>query len=409
MLRLAFRNLWRNGRRTAITVAAIGFGLSMILATIAMQRGTYGDLVRTGVRSLAGHVVVSAEGWNDTREGDQVLGRASDAVARVRAALPEATVAPRLSLGGLLVSAHGSVGAMVTGADGVAEVGLQDVDDRIVEGSWLDGKGRGVVLGAGLADALGVGLGDKVVYMGQHGGAKEVGSRLFRVLGVFRTGVPEIDGFTAWVDLAAAQEAFGRPDIVHQVTVHLTDPEDTERAREAVAAALADLADVEVLGWPTVLRELVAVIEVDKSTNDLLLGVLGLIVVMGALNTVLMSVLERTREFGVLLAIGLRPRRLAGVVLFEGFLLGVLGAALGAVGGGLLGGWLVVYGLDYRDFVGESYATAGVVLSGVMKGGVDPGRSLGAIGLAVLATTLAAAWPAFVVSRLTPVDALRAH
>lgn len=409
MLRLAFRNLLRNRRRTAITVAAIGFGLSMVLSTITLQRGSYGDMIRTGVRSMAGHVVVSALGYNDSRDGDMVLERIDDVRRRISDAVPGVTVAPRLVLAGLLVSAHGTVGAAVMGVDGAAEVPLQDVDDQLVAGTWLDGDARGVVLGAGLAESLAVGLGDKVVYMGQHGGSKEVGSRLFRVRGVFRSGVAEVDGFTAWVDLPAAQEAFGRPGIAHQITVHLDDPAATDGTRSAVAAALSDRPDAEVLGWPQVLREIVTIIEVDKSTNDLLLGVLGLIVVMGALNTVLMSVLERTREFGVLLAIGLRPRRLAGVVLCEGLLLGVLGALLGMIGGGALSAWLVVVGLDQRDFVGENYSAAGVVLSGVIHGDVDPVRSVGAIVAAVVATTLAAAWPAWVVSRLTPVEALRAH
>ncbi len=407
MLQLAFRNLFRNARRTVITVTAIGFGLSLVFATVTLQAGTYDEMIRAGVRSLSGHVVVAASGWHDSRDGDLVVSGVGPLADAIRFALPDAVVAPRLQLGGLLVSPRASVGVAMSGVDGATEAVLQDIDDKLTEGEWIDGDGLGIVLGVQLAETLQVSLGDKVVYMGQHGGATEVNSRLFRVKGLFRSGVAEVDGFVAWVDLRAAQEAFGQPDVAHQITVHLPDVRGVQDAQDRVVALVDPVSSLEVLPWSDALKELTALIEVDKVSNGIMLGVLGLIVSMGALNTVLMSVLERTKEFGVLMAIGIRPARLAGVVMLEGLLLGGLGAVFGALLGGALSAYLVFYGLDQRGFMGESYEAGGVILNGLVFGQFDGLRMGAAAAAAVGMTGLAALYPALWVAKLQPVDAMR--
>lgn len=310
-------------------------------------------------------------------------------------------------LGGLITSPRGSVGGAVSGIDGAAEAKLQDIDEHVVEGTWLTGDDRGIVIGRDMADALQVGLGDKVVYMGQHGGATEVSSRLFRVSGIFRMGNADLDGFVAFVDLPAAQEAFGRPDVANQVTVHLPDPKRSPAAAAEARTLLADIDGIEVLDWKQALPELWALIEVDKTSGDVMLFLLGAIVAMGALNTVLMAALERTREFGVMLALGLRPPQLARLILTEGLLLGVMGAGLGLVVGTVLSWPLVTIGLDYSSYMGDTYETAGVVVSSVIKGRYDPMRMLAYTVAATFMTAAAAVYPAVQVARLQPVEAMR--
>ncbi len=407
MVLLALRNLFRNTRRTAITLLAIAFGLSMVHLTITLQTGSYADLISSGVSSMAGHVVVQADGYQEEKDPDLVLGSAGEVARRLKEAFPEGTVAPRLALGGLLTSPRSSVGAMVSGIDGAAEAKLQTIDDQLEVGTWLDGDDRGIVIGRKMADALQLEVGDKVVYLGQHGGATEVGSRLFRVKGIFRTGAAELDGFVAFVDLPAAQEAFGRPDIAHQVTVHLPDPERSIPSAEAARGLLADLPGLEILDWKTAMPELWALIEVDRTSGDVMLGVLGAIVTMGALNTVLMSALERTREFGVMLALGMRPRQLSRLILTEGALLGLFGSTLGLLLGAALSWPLVRYGWDLTSYMGESYETAGIVVSSVIHGRYDPVRMAVYTVVAVVLTTLSALYPALFVARLRPVEAMR--
>lgn len=407
MFLLAARNLFRNTRRTIITLLGIAFGLGMVEVTITLQAGQYADMLEAGVSSLAGHVVVQQDGWQDDREEERVLTGAAGVADTLRGAFPEATVTSRLLLGGLLTSPRGSVGAALTGVDGPAEAAVQTIDERVREGTWLDGDGRGIVIGEKMAEALQVKLGDKVVWMGQHGTETEVQSRLFRVKGIFRTGAAELDGFVAFADLPAAQEVYGTPDVAHQVAIHLRNPDDTAATHARAVGLFAGRDELDVLDWEHAIPEIVAMIAVDRTSNNVIMFIIGSIVAMGALNTLLMSAMERTREFGVMLALGLRPGQLGRLLLTEGLLIGILGACLGLLFGALLSWPLVEVGLDYRQALGETYETGGVVLSGLIKGRWHPTRGLLYAGFAVLMATLAALYPAWFVTRLQPVDAMR--
>ncbi len=406
MLRLAFRNLRRNMRRSLLTLAAIAFGLAFMAVGGNLQAGQHDDIQRSAISALAGEIVVDRVGYRDDHEPELAVPSAEAARKALADAFPGATVTSRIALGGLLTSPTSSVGAALSAVDPVAEAAVQDL--RVVDGAWLDpAEPRGIVIGKGMAETLGVKLGDKLVFMGQYG-TDEVQSRLFRVRGIFRTGSADVDGSLAWANLVAGQELLVQPDVADQIAVHLPGGADEE---EALAKARAVLAghpgELEILHWRDALPEIYAMLSIDRKSNDILMGILGIIVAMGVLNTVLMSVMERTREFGVLMAIGMRPRRLAGLVLLEALLLGLAGAVIGLIVGAAMSWPLVTSGLDYTDVVGETYETAGVRLSGLIKARYAWDRQL-QYGLGAVAMTVAAAlYPALQVTRLTPVAAMR--
>lgn len=407
LLVLAVRNLLRNTRRTLLTAAAISFGLAMTIFTACLQEGSYDAMIRTAVRQLAGHVVVQAPGYQEEKDETLVVTGSSEIAERLRSAFPDATIARRIALSGLLVSPRSAVGAAVMAVEPSAEAGLVALDDDLVEGAWLtDDDDRGIVIGRAMADQLGVGVGDKVVYMGQHGG-EEMASRLFRVRGIFRTGGAEMDGFVAYGHLAAGQELLDRGDVANLVTVHLPRADAADAAR-AEAARLLEGRGLDIRTWVGALPELYAVIQVDRSSGNVMLAMIGLIVAMGVLNTVLMSTLERTREFGVLLAIGMRRRSMAALVLLEGLVLGLGGALLGLILGAAIVVPLTRYGIDYSGFVGgEQMEMSGVGIDAVVHPVWAWGRVVAFTGLAVLFTLFSAAWPAWRVTRLTPVEAMR--
>lgn len=404
---LALRNLLRNTRRTALTMAAIAVGLMMTLFVAAFQEGSYEDMIRTSISQLAGHVVVQAPGYQDDQEETLVVTDSGRIADRVMEAVPDAVVVRRIQLAGLLTSPTHSTGVGVVAVDPDTEAQVVDLDEQIVEGTWLTDDDRGILIGRTLADQLDVEIGDRLVYMGQHG-TDEMVSRLFRVAGIFRTGSAEMDGFMAYVPLVAGQELLGRSDDpAHRVTVHL-DASQTREAHSALQTAFSG-DPVEVLDWYGALPEVTALIQVDRASSDVLLGIIGLIVAMGVLNTVLMSTLERTREFGVLLALGMPPRRLAALVLSEGLLLGIGGAMLGTLLGAMV---ILVFqqvGIDITAMAGGERMDMGDGIS--MSSVVYPvwawGRALAFIALAIVFTVLSAAWPAWRVSRLQPVEAMR--
>jgi putative ABC transport system permease protein len=408
MFMLAARNLLRNKRRSLLTVAGIGFGLGMVEVMISLQAGQYAELLENGISSLAGHVVVQADGWQEDRDEELVFTGAGAMVDELRRTVPDATVTPRLLLGGLLTSPRGSVGAALTGVDGAAEGAVQTIDGQVKVGTWLDGDARGIVVGQKLAESLQVDVGDKVVWMGQHGDQTEVTSRMFRIKGIFRTGAPELDGFVTFAELPAVQEVYGTPDVAHQVAVHLTEPGRTPEALAAARSAVGGREGVVVLPWDAAVPQVVAMIAIDRTSNDIIMFVIGTIVSMGALNTVLMSAMERTREFGVMLALGLRPAQLGRLILTEGV---PCSAWLGAVCSGLrcsaaTVSWPLVHlrASTTATCVGESVrARAASWSRGIVKRPVRPlPRGLGYASVAVLFLAIAAAiYPAWRVTRLT--------
>jgi ABC-type lipoprotein release transport system permease subunit len=264
------------------------------------------------------------------------------------------------------------------------------------------------VLGVQMAERLDVGLGDKLVFMSQQKGQTDTQSRLFRVRGIFRTGASSLDGFLVAVHVDAARELLETETGANQVAVHLPSADMADALTPQVVALMAG-SDVTVLHWRDAVPEIMGMIAVDKQSNDMIMLIMGMIVALGVLNAILMSTLERTREFGVMMSVGMPARRVVALVITEGFLLGLFGMLLGVMLGVGPCMYLIETGLDFRDAMGETIETGGIAVSALIKGAWDwPRIGQYAIGV-VLFTTLAAVWPAWRVSGLSPVDAMRHH
>lgn len=402
---LAFRNVFRNLRRSALTAVGIALAIGLMLTSMALNDGAWADMIGTAIRGSAGHVVVQADGWQADRKPEQWLDGASEIASALRDAYPGATVVRRAIVGGLLTSPTGSAAVELRGIEPDAERDLVLLDDKLVDGAWLEGD-RGVLLGRKLADTLGVGLGDKVVFMAQVG-TGEVESRLFRVRGVFRTGSEALDAFTAVAALPDVQPLFPGDDVAHQIAVVFPSigkgGVDTSPARAALGARTG----VDVLSWEDAMPVLKEQAALDAKFGNVLYGFMGLIVAVGVLNTVLMSVLERMREFGVLLALGLRPRDLAAMIVVEGGVLGLCGGVLGALLAVPPILWLEAYGIDYGDMIAQSGPVGDVALDTVLRAHLDPPKMATVAAIAAVVALLASLWPARHATRLHVVDALR--
>ena len=410
LLTLAVRNLLRNRRRTLITMTGISLGLALMSFSNNISYGSHEEMLRTAVGMMAGHVVVQGPGYQADPDAEIVVVDSAAVAAAVAAAAPDGVVTRRLYVDGLLVSPSSSTAAALKAVQPTVEALVIDLDDKLVEGEWLaEDDDKGIVLGQALAEGLAVGLGDKVVFMGQPVG-DEVASRLFRVRGIFRTGSPEIDAFSAVVPLSAAQELYPAGDPATQVALHLPDDRHTAERTRQVAAAVAALpggADLEVLPWQQAIPDIVEFVELDSAYSDGIWLVLGVIVAMGVVNTVLMSVMERVREFGVMMAVGMRPGRLALMVLLEGLVLGAVSAGVGMALGMLLTWPFMVTGLDLSGEMGESMEAAGVPISLVLYPAIDVARLALYPFVGIFFALLASLYPAWKVTRLQPVQAIR--
>mgnify|MGYP000642475461 CR=1 FL=1 len=410
LLRIAARNLRKNLRRTLITGSAIAGGLALLIWTGNLQEGSYSSLIRRGVSTMAGHVVVQAEGYQAEQDMHMLVEGAESTEGEVQAALsavaPDARVASRVLVQGLLQSTRNTSGVALVGIEPSAEATVSDWHEKVVDGGeWLaDDDTQGVLLGEKLAESLEVELGDKVVLMAQ--GEDEVVHRLFRVRGLLRTGVADIDGFMALATLPAAQAALERPGAATMVTIHLDDPALVPEVRTAVAGAMGER-KVEVLPWQEALPEMYQFTVLDRQSAQAMFFIIGVIVAMGVLNTVLMSVMERVREFGVMLALGTRPRQIFRIILYEGIVLGFLATSVGLALGILTTLPGMHWGIDFGAMMGDNVEVAGVTMDAMVYPEWDWGGTFGSCAIAWLMTVLAALWPAWHASRLEPVQAMR--
>jgi ABC-type lipoprotein release transport system permease subunit len=400
LIRLALRNLWRNTRRTLIAIAAVALGLMLCIGQSNLTKGAWTHILDANIRGSAGHAVIQAAGYQADPDAQRAVADSAAKVARVRAELPEAKVLRRSFVGGLLSSPTNAVAVQLAGVEPGPEADVNDLDQRLQQGEWLTDD-KGILIGVGLAQQLGVGPGDKVVFMAQ-GPDKELDSVLYRVKGIYRTGGEAFDNFQAFAAFPSTQRFLPGVDPAHQISILI---DDWARS-DAVSAELVPLfPGDEVLSWKQALPALKEQADMDKTQGRYTLAILLVLVAVGILNVQLMSVLERTRELGVLRAVGMRPGALAAMVLLEGAILGLfavfLGAALG-VGGTVP---LVVWGIDYGDMM-QNMQSGGVLDPVIRSDWAWDEMAFFCVASLVL-TVAATIWPAWRVTQLTPLDAMR--
>lgn len=403
--KLAWRSLWRHSRRTAFSMLAAGLGLFLALAFVGLTDGMVEDANERVDRTGLGHLQINAAGFREEQDPSKLL--AAPAALLKRLTFPEGTkVSARVLTPGLVTSAWGSRGVDVLGVDPAAEAGVSEAIRDLVEGAPLAADdARGVLVGKKLAKRLKLQVGTKLRLTVQRPDG-ELGAELFRVRGVFGGVAPSMGEHLVYVTSGAAQQLLGIGDAVHQVVVFLPDG----RQADALAPGLRAQAGPGVEVLP--LSEFLPVWKSMQRMIDLMIFALVLVVYLlvglGILNVMLMSILERTQEFGVLMALGTRPRQVVAQVLWEGVWIATIAVAVGLVLGLALNAWGSTHGLiDYSEGFGEVYEMSGVAMSMKLKSAFSVPRALETAALVWVLTVLVGVYPAYHVSKLRPADALR--
>ncbi len=402
--RIAWRNLWRNPRRTALALAAIGLSLALVLVYDGILRA-YADWMREAITGpLLGHVQAHAQGWRKDRAMDRTLRGASAAVEALRRAPGVAGASARVYAPALAALGEEGFAVLVLGLEPAAEQRPM----ALLAGAPEAPSGHRVLVGRALAEGMGVKAGDVIAIVGQ-GADGALANDLFTVAGLVQTSVDLVNRQAVLMELSVAQELFTMPGEAHEIVVHGVDPAGA-KALAATAAALPSLAGAEVLDWETLAPEMLALVRFVEIAWAFVLVLVFVAAAAGVANTMLMATFERSRELGMLLALGTRPGRIVRLVVAEALVLGVLGVVIGvALGGGVVA---ITHrtGFDYRAFTGggpSELSFAGLRWSLVLY----PRLALADVfrgAAAVLVTALlASAWPAARAARLEPSQALR--
>ena len=402
MLRLAWRNVWRNRRRSLINVAAMGFGLAAIMFGQSLIISLQKQLIQKATGSITGHVRVQRSDVDESKFPDKFIVDPEPAAKLLDADPRIAVWGRRIQLTGLISSPTNSFGALICAVDPDKEKTLTDMSSYIKEGTYLDPNGKGIVMGRKIAGRLDVRLGEKVVIMGQAADGS-MGAEAFRVVGLHETGSESFDGQIVWVPLKAMQEMLGRPGQVNQLAARVKDIDEAE----AVAADIDKLlppGNVRAISWKSIDREIISIQAFQDGILSVVLVIVFLIVALGILNTQLMSLFERVREFGVLMAIGARPRWVVRLILAESLVLGSVGTLLGLAIGSLLIAHFGRFGLPLP--VGKAFAYFLPFPSVIYM--VPAWRMHAFACFSVFAVTLLASLPpALRAGRLKPAEALR--
>jgi len=405
-LRLAWRNIWRNRRRTALTVAATVFAVFLVVFFVAMAAGLHEKMIEDSVRMHSGHVTVSGVGYLENRTLEQFLHLDAELEGVIAATPGVLGFTPRVVGFGLYSKDSDSQGAIVFGVDPDRESSVTSLAERVSRGRFLPPDvERGVVLGERLARNLAADVGD-VVLLYSVAYSLEMAYELFTVVGIMSLPEPALDRSLSLISLGDAQSFFVYGDRVSEIAL-LTEADRVESVAASLRERLPPVsrAGLEVHTWQEVLPELEQLIFLDDAGMYIMLAILVVVVAFGILNTLLMSVLERRRELGVMLALGLRPRAIFRLVYVESMLLAGVGLLLGLL--------LAIPAVLYFEV--HPVPLAGAVSEASRMFGMDPVltwklKPLNPIGstLTVLAVAaLAALYPAIKASRARPVDALR--
>lgn len=406
-LRLAWRNLGRSRRRTAMAAGAIGLGQFAFLAVSALLRG-YGDQFLASLTGpLVGHAQVHAPGWREDRALERTIPDLDATLARLCADGDVDIAMPRLYAPVLAARESEGFMAVVVGVDPEAEAHPAGLLGSAAVAAQLGP--RQVLVGQVLARQEGLAPGTELAVVGQDADGA-IASELFRVVGILPSAVDLVSTQGVVVTLAAAQEFLRVPDQAHEIVLRTRDPDHLDGLL-ARLRSLAGMAQLELLPWYELASQLATMVRMMDAYVLIILAIVCVAAAAGIANTMLMSTYERTRELGMLLALGCGPGRLGTVLLVEAVLLGLVGAAGGAAAGGALVWATATHGMDYAALggSGDAYEMSfqGLHLSSVVYPRLYLG-DLGAGTVAVIATALVAvAWPAWQVLRLEPVTALR--
>ena len=411
---LALRGLRRNVRRTILTAAAMVLGGGMLIFAFSMTDGGQEKWIREAARMGVGHVTIERPEFRaapriENRLEPEVRAAAVRALSSPEIAPFVAAAAARLSVGGLASSAAGARPIRIVAVDPGAEVRLSSLDEKVVAGRTLrNDDGALAFIGERLASSLRLEPGSRFVVQAEDAEG-EIAAQLLRVAGVFRSGVTEVDQSTVQIPLGAAGAWLGSGGGVTNLSVVLVHSSVVSRTVDALEHALATFVErgqVAVLGWEEANPALASAVALDDFSGSIIQTMLFTIIAFGIMNTVLMSVLHRHREFGVLQAIGLTPGQTGVIVLIEGMVLTLISGVLGVGLGTILVWYFLGDGLDLTGAV-EEMTFSGVLFEPIIVPEFRLERYVHSLGFILVVGAVASVYPALRAAKIDVTEAMK--
>ena len=405
-MKMAWRNIWRNPRRTLLTIAAIAFASLILVFMLSFQFGCYETMINTSVKISTGHLQVMAKGYLEDRKIRLVIEEPDQVAAILKKIEGIDAYTFRSNAFCLVSSDKRTYGVAVTGVDPVKEAGVSTLKSLIRKGRYLTDTDRyAVLVGEHLAKNLKVNLNDELTVLGQ-GKDGSIAAAVLTIKGVFNSGIDEFDRNVILMGLSGFQAVFSMGKSVHEAIITADSLRDVARVQQQIRDHLPDIKEgnrLDVPDWMEIMPGLLQGIQMDLVSGIIMYIILIIVVAFSIFNTFLMAIFERTREFGVMMAIGTSPSRITKLVLFESVCMTLVGILLGI----LIGSVLTLYFQKHGIYIA---GTEDILKQYGIPDRLYPRLSLlsGTAGpfVVFLITVVSAVFPALKIRNLKPVDAM---
>ena len=328
--KLAWSNIWRNKRRTLITIASVFFAMLISLVMRSLQVGSYGHMADGIVKAFSGFIQIHKDGYHDDPTVENTFAMNGNMVAAIESLENVETVIPRFESFALASTGEQTKGILVVGIDPLKEVGLINPRNKIKQGVYFDDQPGGVLVSRRLSEFLRIKVNDTLTMISQgYHGATAAG--IYPVAGIIEMPNPSLDRQIVFMPLELAQDFYGAENMLTSLVINVLDSDELVALKKQLIKMYGDK-DYEIMDWKELNPELVQQIQSDQAGGYIMLAILYLIVGFGVLGTLIMMTTERRREFGVMVAVGMQKKRLGLLLTAEMLLMGLVGAATGILG-----------------------------------------------------------------------------
>ncbi len=402
-LKLAWRNLWRNKRRTLITSASVFFGVILSTIMTSMQEGSYAQYIQAIVNFYSGYIQIHQKGYWENKTINNLLTYTPDLENKLKAIKEITLFAPRLESYALASAAEVTKGVMVTGIAAEKEDRITRISKKVVAGRFLENRDRGVMLGSALAKYLHLNVGDTLVLVSQgYHGLSAAGK--YPVRSIIHHSSPELDRSIVYMDIAECQVLFSAENRLTSLVIMVEDDRWTQPVQDKLVALLGS--EYEVMNWRVINQLLIKQIESDRAGGYFEKGILYLIIGFGILGTVMMMIAERKKEFGVMMAVGTQKLILAFIVFLESLLIGLLGVVSGILGSLPIVWYFIYHPIYFTGQAAEAFEQMG--FEPIMWFSIEPAVFYHQAITVFLIVVVISVYPVYAISRLKVIQALKA-
>ena len=402
---ISWRNLWRHKRRSLVVISSIAIGIFAMMFSMGIMNGFNIQMVENTISTSLGHVAIHAKGFQDTMTLEKRFVPTEAIYSAIQSNKAVVSFAPRVKVQGMIRSSETSRGVLIVGIDPEKEKRVSSIYEYTSkkDGSmFLAGSsGDQILISKAMADILDVGVGDKVVLMIQDKGNEIVGVGL-QVTGIFQSPIDSFDKYVVFLGIEKLQHIVGIGNAISEITVITKDKGLVDSVKRILIERIGN-ENLEVLSWKDMAPNLVSAIKLYDSMVFVMFLIIFITVVFSVANTLIMAIMERFHEIGVMKSIGTSPAKIFFMIIFEALNLGAVGLAAGILAGGGLLALLAVKGIDFSFYM-ESMRTWGS--GSVIYPSISFLNIIQATAVVIITTLAAALYPAIKAARIKPLDAL---